>query len=148
MSAAVPITAPITVADITSADWSLKVGFGGPTDASSLGQVVQGLADVDQCIGIIMMTPHGDDPLRPTFAWDILNIVDLPVTLAIPLIVAGLTAAITKWEPRATVISINAAPINATVELGAHWEITVIWQLTLAAASPTQTTTRNVPRQG
>jgi phage baseplate assembly protein W len=139
MSAGVP-------ANITSADWSLQVGA-DPTDGSTLGEVVQGLADVDQAIGIIIMTPWGDDPLRPTFAWDILNIVDLPVTIAIPMIVAGLAEAIEKWEPRATVISITATPINATTELGAHWQITVVWRLNLAAAtSAPQTTTRTVPR--
>jgi phage baseplate assembly protein W len=137
MSSAVPIT---------SADWSLKVGA-GPTDGSTLGEVVQALDDVDQAIGIIIMTPWGDDPLRPTFAWDILNIVDLPATIAVPMIVAGLTDAIEKWEPRATVISIIATPINPTTELGAHWQITVVWQLNIAAAaSAPQTTTRTIAR--
>jgi Bacteriophage baseplate protein W len=132
---------------ITSADWSLKVGAGGPTDGSSLGEVVQRLDDVDQCIGIIIRTPWGDDPLRPTFAWDLLNIIDLPATIAVPMIVAGLAEAIEKWEPRATVISITAVPINATTELGAHWQINVVWQLNLAsAASAPQTTARTIPR--
>jgi phage baseplate assembly protein W len=138
MSAGVPIT---------SADWSLKVGADGPTDGSSLGEVVQGLDDVNQCIGIIIKTPWGDDPLRPTFAWDLLNIIDLPTTIAIPMIVAGLAEAIEKWEPRATVISITAVPINPTTELGAHWQITVVWQLNLAAATAApQTTVRTIAR--
>ena len=47
-----------TLADITSTDWSLmldstaaKLGL-----QSGLGNVVQGLADVDQCIAIILTT--------------------------------------------------------------------------------------------
>jgi uncharacterized protein len=130
-------------ANITSADWSLQVGA-NPEDGSTLGQVVQGLADVNQAIGIIITTPWGDDPLRPTFAWDMLGIVDLPVTIAIPMIVAGLTEAIEKWEPRATVISITATPIS---ELGEQWEIDVEWQLNIASATSTpQTTTRTIAR--
>ena len=130
-------------ANITSADWSLQVGA-NPDDGTTLGDVVQGLDDVDQAIGIIIMTPWGDDPLRPTFAWDILNIVDLPATIAIPMIVAALTDAIEKWEPRATVISITATPIS---ELAEQWEIDVEWQLNIAAASSTtQTTTKRISR--
>ena len=55
----------ITLADITSADWSLELG--------TIGGVVQGIADVEQCLGIIVTTPRGSDPLRPTFGaniWD------------------------------------------------------------------------------
>jgi len=43
----------IALADITSADWSLALG--------AIGDVVQGIADVEQCLGIIVTTPRGSD---------------------------------------------------------------------------------------
>ena len=93
---AVPAT---TLGDITSADWSLALDATiGDVPGDGIGQVVQGVDDVDQCIQIICTTPMGDDPLRPTFAWDMGGIIDLPVTLAIPLLVAGLAAAIELWS--------------------------------------------------
>ncbi len=137
---AAAVTSPIT-----STVWALKVGS-GPTD-DTIGQVRKGVAAVHQCIRIICTTPQGSDPLRPTFAWDMLSVIDLPVTLAIPLIVAGLAAAIAKWEPRVQVISITATPVNPSVDLGAHWDITVVWQLILGAQlSPAQTTIATIPR--
>ena len=36
-------TGAMTLADITSADWSLALG--------AIGEVVQGIADVEQCLG-------------------------------------------------------------------------------------------------
>jgi uncharacterized protein len=137
--------AAVTSAPITSAVWALKVGS-NPAD-NTIGQVREGVAAVHQCIRIVCTTPQGSDPLRPTFAWDMLSVIDLPVTLAIPLIVAGLAAAIAKWEPRAQVISITATPVNPSVDLGSHWDITVVWQLILGAQlSPAQTTIATIPR--
>jgi phage baseplate assembly protein W len=137
----------VNVDQIGSADWSVKVGA-GPAD-DTIGQVVTELDDVDQCIGIICTTFQGDDPLRPTFAWDGLGVIDLPADIAIPLIVAGLAAAIELWEPRVQTLSISAAPVNATEELGAHWQITVVWQLVLGggALSAPQTTVATIPRK-
>jgi phage baseplate assembly protein W len=144
MGAAIPAT---TLSDITSADWSLALdATEGGAPGAGIGEVVQGLDDVDQCIRIICTTPMGDDPLRPTFAWDMGGIIDLPVTLAIPLLVAALVAAIELWEPRVTVLNISAMPDGETPDSGAHWDITVTWQLNLAAAVPSQTTKVTIPR--
>src|ERR1700758_303720 len=100
-----------TLAEITSADWSLALdtpGLPGP----GLGQVVQGLADVGQCIGIILTTPKGSDPLRPTFGADIWRFIDNPINSAIPAIVREVTEAITLWEPRVTLTGVTAQAAN------------------------------------
>lgn len=117
----------MTLTDITSADWSLKLG--------AIGQVVQGVADVDQCVAIILTTPTGSDPLRPTFGCDIWRYLDHPVSEALPAIVRELTAALTLWEPRITLLSIAAVPVlDTTTQSGAHLNVSVTWQLKLAGA--------------
>lgn len=144
-----------TLADITSADWSLALDAPGMR-GSGLGQVVQGAADVDQCIRIILTTPKGSDPLRPMFAADIWQYIDYPVNAAIPAIVREVTQAITLWEPRVTLTGVKAAPItDDSTQSGAHLEVTISWQLKLSTTGtapppflPVQTTTITIPTQG
>jgi uncharacterized protein len=125
----------ITLTDITSADWSLALG--------AIGDVVQGVADVEQCLGIIVTTPRGSDPLRPTFGADIWRFIDFPINRALPAIVSELTSAITVWEPRVTLVSVTAQPvIDASAQSGAHLDVTLNWQLKLGtAATPVRSTT-------
>jgi hypothetical protein len=129
----------VTLADITSADWSLKLG--------AIGQVVQGVADVDQCVAIILTTPLGSDPLRPTFGCDIWRYIDHPMSESLPAIVRELTAALTLWEPRITLVNVTAVPVlDTTTQSGAHLNVSVTWQLNLsgapgAGANTTTTTT-------
>lgn len=129
----------VTLADIRSADWSLKLG--------AIGQVVQGVADVDQCVAIILTTPLGSDPLRPTFGCDIWRYIDHPMSLSLPAIVRELTAALTLWEPRITLVSVAAVPVlDATTQSEAHLDVSVTWQLNLskppgAGVNTTTTTT-------
>lgn len=129
----------ITLADITSADWSLELG--------TIGGVVQGIADVEQCLGVIVTTPRGSDPLRPTFGADIWRYIDFPIDEALPAIVRELTLAITTWEPRVNLISVTAQPVNdGSTQSGAHLDVTLTWQLQLGSApSPAQTTTVTIP---
>jgi phage baseplate assembly protein W len=129
----------ISLADITSADWSLKLG--------SVGDVVQGIADVEQCLGIIVTTPRGSDPLRPTFGADVWRYIDYPVDEALPSIVRELTGAITAWEPRVNLISVDAQAVNdGSAQSGAQLKIELNWELKLGATpSPVQTTTVTIP---
>jgi phage baseplate assembly protein W len=126
-------TGTITLADITSADWSLKLG--------TIGAVVQGIDDIDQCIAIILTTPPGSDPLRPTFGADLWTYIDNPISVAIPSIVRDVSAAITMWEPRVTLQSVSVSPvIDSSSQSGAHLNIAVTWQLKLAGSSSSRTT--------
>ena len=123
----------ITLADIASADWSLKL--------KALGAVVQGLDDIDQCIAIILSTPPGSDPLRPTFGADLWRYIDNPITSAVPSIVREVSAAITMWEPRVTLESVNVIPVSeSSAQSGAHLNVSVTWRLKLAGASSSRTT--------
>lgn len=129
-----------TLADIASVDWSLELdGAGMP--GSGIGNVVQGIADVNQCISIILTTPKGSDPLRPTFGADIWRYIDAPIDTAIPAIVREVTEAILRWEPRVTVVSISVTPVTGVdTQSGAHLDISVTWKLTLSS-SGTQVST-------
>jgi len=147
----------ITLANIVSADWSLMLDAtagGGP--GSGIGNVVQGLGDVNQCVRIIMSTPKGTDPLRPTFAVDLWQYVDYPITAARAAIVREVTDAILLWEPRVNLISVTVAPVmDATSQSGAHLTVTATWRLKLngplitpnVGAAP-QSTTVSLPAAG
>lgn len=124
----------VTLTDITSADWSLKLG--------AIGQVVQGVADVDQCVAIILTTPLGSDPLRPTFGCDIWRYIDHPISQSLPAIVRDLTAALTLWEPRITLVNVTGVPVlDTTTQSGAHLDVSVTWQLKLSGTPTTKSTT-------
>lgn len=124
----------ITLADITSADWSLALDTQG-VPGSGLGNVAQGLADVNQCLWIILTTSKGSDPLRPTFGADVWRYIDAPINSAIPAIVREVTEAILRWEPRVTLVSINVRPtLNGDTQAGAHLNIWVNWKLKLSVS--------------
>jgi phage baseplate assembly protein W len=128
-----------TLNDIASADWSLKLG--------EIGTVVQGISDVDQCIAIILTTPRGADPLRPTFGADLWRYIDNPISVAIPSIVREVSAAIAMWEPRVSLQSIGVIPANnAGAQSGANLDVTITWQLKLAGVdSPFRVTIVGLP---
>lgn len=128
-----------TLADITSADWSVMLdSTAGSGAGSGLGNVVQGIADVAQCIAIILTTPKGSDPLRPTFGADLWSFIDYPVNAAIPATVAEVTAALTQWEPRIKLLSVAIAPRPGEL---AGLEVTVVWQLNVVGAPSLSQTT-------
>src|SRR5580658_5770068 len=130
----------ITLADITSADWSLKL--------NAMGQVVQGIDDIDQCIGIILTTPKGSDPLRPTFGADLWQYIDFPIAAAIPAIVLEVSEAIMIWEPRVKLLAVTAsiAPKDNSANVNAHLQVSITWQLQLASGTPSpQTTLLTIP---
>lgn len=120
----------ITLDDITSSDWSLMLdSTAGQGPGSGIGNVVQGIADINQCLTIIITTPLGSDPLRPTFGCDLLAWIDKPITLAKPGLVAAIITAIATWEPRVTV---NSVVINPGTVLG-QLIIAVNWQVAVSA---------------
>jgi len=132
----------VELADITSADWSLMLDSSSPSQASGsgIGSVVQGIDDVRQCIAIILNTPKGSDPLRPTFGADLWQYIDFPVNAAIPAIVREITDAITLWEPRVKLLAISAnlVPNDPSANVNAHLEVNIKWRLNLSAPTPVQ----------
>ena len=135
----------VTLADINSADWSLMLDVtAGAGPASGVGQVVQGIADVDQCVRIILTTPKGADPLRPTFGADLWQFVDTPINLARPGIVREIMEALLLWEPRIDLIKVTTAPvIDDSDQSGAHLTVTAVWRLKLSNSSRGSASTPN-----
>lgn len=122
----------ITLADITNAYWSLALDASeGGISGAGIGNVVQGNDDIDQCIGIILQTPLGADPLRPTFGLDQALYIDVPIAIVPSKVVGPAKLAIETWEPRILVdqISVVQSPNNM-----AHIVVTVLWRYKTAPA--------------
>jgi phage baseplate assembly protein W len=136
----------MTLDDIQSADWSLMLDSSSATQMSGdgIGSVVQGVADINQCIGIILATPKGSDPLRPAFACDLWQWIDAPVTVARPALVREIVEAITKWEPRVRLLSVT---VDLAAGSLANLVINIVWQLKVdvSGAGPRRLTL-TVPR--
>ena len=104
----------MNVNDIKTNNWALS--------ATTQGEVVLDLEDINQCITIILATVKGTDPLRPEFGCDILKWIDRPVNQAIPNIIKEAVAAINLWEPRVIVTKANARIENYTIFVTIEWE--------------------------
>jgi uncharacterized protein len=136
----------ITLTDIQSADWSLMLDSSSSsgTSGSGIGQVVQGVADINQCVSIILSTPKGSDPLRPTFACDVWNLLDAPLTIARPALVREIVEAITIWEPRISLLSVVVNLVPGTLQ---QLLIQIVWQLNVNVGNVgQQQLTITVPR--
>ena len=114
-----------TLNEITYVDWQYKL--------NSIGEVAQGVEDINQCIAIILLTQKGSDPLRPTFGSDIYKYVDYPVNSAKANIIRESVNAIEKWETRIKIDSVTVE-INAT-------QIKVKIQWTLKSSKNTKSST-------
>jgi uncharacterized protein len=74
--------------------------------ADKLGQVVSDVADINQCVRVILTTPRGSVPHRPEFGADLQAYLDWPVNLARPHLVREVTLALAAWEPRMQVLDV------------------------------------------
>lgn len=126
----------MTLDDITSRDWSMRLDAG--IDGAGLGDVVQSYDDVSQCLGIILTTPKGTDPLRPDFACDVHEYLDRPVDVMLPHLVRAVTAAIERYEPRVVLLGVTATPTGE--QGGGHVEVTLTWRLNVQSPAATRRT--------
>jgi phage baseplate assembly protein W len=115
----------------THLDWQPALGADG---------IVGGLADIDQCVRVILNSPKGCDPHNPDFACDIYRYIDWPQDRSVPYIIRDARAAILQWEPRIKEVKFavvhTAGQIELTVDwlptAGGNWQKTVV---TLTAVS-------------
>jgi phage baseplate assembly protein W len=127
-----------TLTNIQSSSWELMLDStagGGP--GSGLGQVCQSLGDVHQTLQIIFSTIPGEDPFRPTFGCDLTQFLDRPLTAAIPAIIGAISAAITDWEPRITLESVDV--VASTTNIGTL-DVTINWKPDMGSSSSATTT--------
>ena len=110
--------------DIKATNWQLS--------NQMIGQVVEGIDDIRQCIGTILTTTKGSDPMRLLFGSDIWQFIDNPVNTAVANISAEIIDSIGKWEPRVRIkeltynITGSKIDFELTAELLESGEITQI----------------------
>jgi len=105
---------PTTLSSIRSRHWQPRL--------YALGEVVEGWADIDQAIRIILMTPKGSDRHRPDFGFGGTRYLDWPVDRAIPHLVREAVMAIRVWEKRAEVVKIDVRADQSHILLRTVWK--------------------------
>jgi hypothetical protein len=110
----------MTVADVRTLEakyWQPRLG--------ALGEVVEGLEDIHQCLLIILSTPWGSDPLRPRFALDLMAYLSRAFTVVGPAFKRDVVLAIAQWEPRARVLGLRLEEdLEGRKTLEVRWEPT------------------------
>jgi len=101
--------------DIQALDWQPKIG--------AMGEAVEGLDDISQCIRIILMTPRGTDPHRPLFGTDIWRYLDTPATEAVPHLVREVVDALQGWEPRINLVSVVPVIDGEQITIQVEWKL-------------------------
>jgi len=104
-----------TLGEIKYVDWQPKL--------NDIGEVVQGIDDINQCIYIILTTQKGSVPHRPTFGSNIYQYIDYPVQEAIPNIIREVIDAITEWEKRVEISQVSAELDKANVKIKIEWNL-------------------------
>jgi len=104
-----------TLNEIKYVDWQPKLNY--------IGEVVQGIDDINQCIYIILTTQKGSVPHRPTFGSDIFKYIDYPVQEAIPNIIREVIDVITEWETRVEISQVTAGLDEANVRIKIEWNL-------------------------
>jgi len=104
-----------TLNEIKYVDWQPQL--------NQIGEVVQGIDDINQCIYIILTTQKGSVPHRPTFGSDIFQYIDYPVQEAIPNIIREVIDAITQWETRVEIIQVTAELDESNIKIKVEWNL-------------------------
>jgi phage baseplate assembly protein W len=94
--------------DIKSVNWQLSTKM--------IGQVSDGIQDIRQCIGLILTTTKGSDPLRPLFGSDIWRFVDTPVTNATANISAEIINSLSIWEKRINIVKLIYNVVKSRID--------------------------------
>jgi phage baseplate assembly protein W len=119
--------------DIIATNWQLS--------GKTIGQVVSGIEDIRQCVGIILTTTKGSCPLNPLFGSDIWRFIDTPVSTAVANISAEILDSVGKWEPRITIRRLTYEIVgsmiifNLTISLLESSEITEVLRFFIDAQS-------------
>jgi phage baseplate assembly protein W len=94
--------------------WQTRLGVSG--------QVIDGLDSLDQFIRVTLATQRGSVPQLLEFGINWLEILDLPVDEATPVLLRDVAAAFRKWiEPRASLVSCEPVVTNGRVTARVTW---------------------------
>lgn len=112
------------ISDIQNSFWQ--------TSATTPSEIVQGLADVQQCIRTILFTQKGTAVLVPDFGIDLLAYIDRPINETKAALRREILEQMERYEPRAEIERI-------TFEVsGSQLLITVYWTADNSALQSTQ----------
>lgn len=98
----------VTLKDIRSTNWQLSL--------QGIGQVEEGLADIRQCVDVILRTAKGTDPLRLEFGSDIYQYIDKPVNVCVPNVKKAIIEALDIWEKRVKIVSITHITTGSRIQ--------------------------------
>lgn len=104
-----------TLKDIKYADWQIKL--------NNIGEISEGIDDINQCIAMILTTQKGSVPHRPDFGSDVYKYIDYPVNEAVPDIIRESIDAINKWEKRVSLVSVKASVDESNVKIEVEWKL-------------------------
>jgi hypothetical protein len=110
---------------IPFAYWQPKIGRNLAAGKNVLGEIVDGIDDVEQCINTIVLTEKGSVPTQPEKCTRLAPYIDRRPDFAIPNITREIFDAIRLWEPRVIV-----ERVLITREDFDHWRFPVFWRLT------------------
>lgn len=80
---------------------------GAPFFNDRIGEIVSDIADINQCVQVILSTPKGSQPHQPLFGSNVHRYIDWPINVASPHLVREIHVAIRAWEPRIKLISVR-----------------------------------------
>ena len=87
----------------------------------------QDASDLDQSVRLILTTPQGSDPHRPTFSSGIWNYIDYPIARATPFVIRESTLAVETWEPRVVLNDITVLQYSphgiASMQVSTEWTV-------------------------
>lgn len=101
--------------EIKYVDWQLKL--------NTIGDVAEGINDINQCIAIILLTQKGSVPHRPTFGSEIYKYIDYPINSAKANIVRETIDAISEWETRIDIDEVIVNITNSKINIKIQWTL-------------------------
>ncbi len=101
--------------EITSVDWQPK--------KNAIGEIVEGIDDIKQCIDNILLTPKGSVPHNPEFGSDAWKWIDKPVNIAVPNIIRETIDAINMWETRVEISSVETEIDEEHIIISLSWKL-------------------------
>ena len=101
------------LADIVQPNWSFSL--------ETIGEVVQGIDEISQCLILIVKTQKGTDPLRPDFGSDLFLYIDKPISESLPKVMKSIVDGINLWEPRVEVTKVSYSVNGGTTDFSIEW---------------------------
>lgn len=116
-------SAVVTRDAIPYAHWSMRVGRG----EDRAGEIVAQIADLEQGIHNLVLTPIGSVPTEPEKGCDVEPFIDRNEGVAIPGLTEAIFEGLTRWHPRIAVDSVLVTLFDRTGDRS-HWRCPVFWR--------------------